>query len=64
MKEGRPERGRYKVTVSASLTKSDARFPATADAVFYINTLTTALVDFVDVGIVDADQATQGKLSR
>lgn len=62
--EGRPERGQYKVTVSATLERPQTRIPSAANAVFTVHVLTNAVIDFVDIGSVDADQTTQGKLVR
>lgn len=62
--ESRPERGEYKLTVSAALDKPESNIISPATAVFSIHVLTSAAIDFVDIGAVDADQTTQGKLER
>lgn len=62
--EARPERGQYKITISAVLDRPNPRMPSTFTAVFTVHVLTTAVIDFVDIGAVDADQIAQEKLVR
>lgn len=62
--ESKPDRGQYKLTVSASVDKPDPRIPAAVSSTVTVKVLCEAVVDFLDIGVVDADQTTQGKLTR
>ncbi|KAJ8898514.1 hypothetical protein PR048_003874 [Dryococelus australis] len=62
--ETKPERGFYKLTVSAALPKSDPRLVGNVGASLAIKVMTSVVVENVEVGTADADQTTQAKLSK
>lgn len=62
--EAKPEKGIYKVTISATLDKPDSRIVGNIASTVNIKVMCAAGIDFVDVGTADADQTTQPKLER
>lgn len=62
--ESKPEKGTYKVTISATLDKPDSRVGGSIGSIVNIKVMCTPGIDHVDVGTADADQTTQPKLER
>ncbi|XP_063216236.1 dolichyl-diphosphooligosaccharide--protein glycosyltransferase subunit 2 [Bacillus rossius redtenbacheri] len=61
--ETKPERGFYKLTVSAALPKPDPRLVGNVGASLAIKVMTSVSVENTQVGTADADQTTQAKLA-
>ncbi|XP_067009098.1 dolichyl-diphosphooligosaccharide--protein glycosyltransferase subunit 2 [Anabrus simplex] len=62
--ELKPERGLYKLTVSAALAKPDPRLVGNVGASLTVKVMCAVGVENVEVGTVDADQTTQAKMSK
>lgn len=64
LKEAKPEKGNYKITVSAKLDKPDPRVVPYIASTVNIKVMCMAGIDYIDIGTADADQTTQPKLER
>ncbi|KAJ9584791.1 hypothetical protein L9F63_020879, partial [Diploptera punctata] len=62
--ETKPERGFYKLSVSAALAKPDPRLVGNVGASLTVKVMCAVGVENVEIGTVDADQTTQAKLSK
>lgn len=62
--ETKPERGLYKLSVSAALAKPDPRLVGNVGASLTVKVMCAVSVENVEVGTVDADQTTQVKLAK
>ncbi|XP_046989739.1 dolichyl-diphosphooligosaccharide--protein glycosyltransferase subunit 2 [Schistocerca americana] len=62
--EVKPERGLYKLTVSAALAKPDPRLVGNVGASLTIKVMCAVAVENVEIGTADADQTTQPKLTK
>ena len=62
--ETKPERGFYKLSVSAALAKPDPRLVGNVGASLTVKVMCAVGVENAEVGTVDADQTTQAKLSK
>lgn len=62
--ETKPERGLYKLSVSAALAKPDPRLVGNVGASLTVKVMCAVGVENVEIGTVDADQTTQAKLSK
>ncbi|KDQ71487.1 dolichyl-diphosphooligosaccharide--protein glycosyltransferase subunit 2 [Zootermopsis nevadensis] len=62
--ETKPERGLYKLSVSAALAKPDPRLVGNVGASLTVKVMCAIGVENVEVGTVDADQTTQAKLAK
>ncbi|XP_023714512.1 dolichyl-diphosphooligosaccharide--protein glycosyltransferase subunit 2 [Cryptotermes secundus] len=62
--ETKPERGLYKLSVSAALAKPDPRLVGNVGASLTVKVMCAVGVENVEVGTVDADQTTQAKLAK
>ncbi|CAG2055222.1 unnamed protein product [Timema podura] len=60
----KPERGFYKLTVSAAVPKPDPRLVGNIGASLAVKVLSSVAVENVEVGTADADQTTQAKLAK
>nr|CAD7450391.1 unnamed protein product [Timema bartmani] len=60
----KPERGFYKLTVSAAVPKPDPRLVGNIGASLAVKVLSSVAVENVEVGTTDADQTTQAKLAK
>lgn len=62
--EVKPERGLYKLSVSAALAKPDPRLVGNVGASLTVKVMCSVSVENVEVGTADADQTTQAKLTK
>jgi hypothetical protein len=62
--ETKPERGLYKLSVSAALAKPDPRLVGNVGASLTVKVMCAVAVESVEIGTVDADQTTQAKLAK
>lgn len=62
--ENKPERGFYKVSVSAVPAKADPRFVGNVGAIIQVKVLSAVVVESAEIGSADADQTTAPKLTK
>ncbi|KAK7866677.1 hypothetical protein R5R35_006061 [Gryllus longicercus] len=62
--ELKPERGFYKLSISAALAKPDPRLVGNVGASLTVKVMCAVAVENVEIGTVDADQTTQAKLTK
>ncbi|KAK6618090.1 hypothetical protein RUM44_002532 [Polyplax serrata] len=60
----KPEKGMYKLQISASLKSPDPRVISNIGATMAVKVMCTAAIDFIDIGTADADQTTLPKMER
>ena len=60
----KPERGMYKLSVSATMKSPDSKTIENISANIPVKVLCAAEIEFLDVGTADSDQTTMPKLER
>lgn len=62
--DSKPDKGMYKLAISASLKTPDTRIVQNIGSTIMLKVMCTGGIDFADIGTTDADQTTLPKLER